>query len=344
MSRGAHPPGRSRRRPRRRGADPAVRPAPGRHVRAGLPRPLRRGLAARPRSAHPTWIAEVGRRARRLPAGRRPGARCRGRETGAAAARSMSCTFFVRPELPGPARRRGPAAHGSAVRARARAWQRCRCGPGPTTRGLCRAGRPQPCRRPDGAAPGRGGLRPCCGSGRSSLNVSRRARGRWRSGRRRSTTSRATPLEPDWVDPPARATAGGPNLSLNLGETRPDAVPHIHLDLYADDQALRGRAAARARRPARRGLALPRRAARLRRARGPGRQPVLRHRHHRPLGGTAVTLQPGPTNTLTDVPGPAGRARDPHRAGLAHRHHGRARAGRRGRGRCGRARRRPGHP
>jgi catechol 2,3-dioxygenase-like lactoylglutathione lyase family enzyme len=31
-------------------------------------------------------------------------------------------------------------------------------------------------------------------------------------------------------------TARGPNLSLNLGETRPDAVPHIHLDLYADDQ------------------------------------------------------------------------------------------------------------
>lgn len=31
-------------------------------------------------------------------------------------------------------------------------------------------------------------------------------------------------------------TASGPNLSLNLGETRPDAVPHIHLDLYADDQ------------------------------------------------------------------------------------------------------------
>ena len=31
-------------------------------------------------------------------------------------------------------------------------------------------------------------------------------------------------------------TALGPNLSLNLGETRPDAVPHIHLDLYADDQ------------------------------------------------------------------------------------------------------------
>ena len=109
-------------------------------------------------------------------------------------------------------------------------------------------------------------------------------------------------------------TASGPNLSLNLGETRPDAVPHIHLDLYADDQALRGEASAAAWRPTRRGLALPGRAARLRGARGPGRQPVLRHRHHRPLGGAAVTPQPGPTNTLTDVAGPAGRARDPHRA------------------------------
>jgi hypothetical protein len=40
--------------------------------------------------------------------------------------------------------------------------------------------------------------------------------------------------EPDWVilQPPG---GGRPNLSLNLGETRPDAVPHIHLDLYAVD-------------------------------------------------------------------------------------------------------------
>lgn len=42
--------------------------------------------------------------------------------------------------------------------------------------------------------------------------------------------------EPDWVilEPPGGA---GPNLSLNLGETRPDAFPHVHLDLYAADQA-----------------------------------------------------------------------------------------------------------
>lgn len=39
----------------------------------------------------------------------------------------------------------------------------------------------------------------------------------------------------DWAILSPR-TAAGPNLSLNLGETRPDAVPHIHLDLYADDQ------------------------------------------------------------------------------------------------------------
>lgn len=43
------------------------------------------------------------------------------------------------------------------------------------------------------------------------------------------------PVEADWAILRPR-TADGPNLSLNLGETRPDAVPHIHLDLYADDQ------------------------------------------------------------------------------------------------------------
>ena len=42
--------------------------------------------------------------------------------------------------------------------------------------------------------------------------------------------------EPDWVILQPRDGAG-PNLSLNLGETRPDAFPHIHLDLYATDQA-----------------------------------------------------------------------------------------------------------
>lgn len=42
--------------------------------------------------------------------------------------------------------------------------------------------------------------------------------------------------EPDWVilQP---LDGSGPNLSLNLGATRPDPVPHVHLDLYARDQA-----------------------------------------------------------------------------------------------------------
>jgi catechol 2,3-dioxygenase-like lactoylglutathione lyase family enzyme len=42
--------------------------------------------------------------------------------------------------------------------------------------------------------------------------------------------------EPDWVilQP---LDGRGPNLSLNLGTTRPDPVPHVHLDLYARDQA-----------------------------------------------------------------------------------------------------------
>ena len=42
--------------------------------------------------------------------------------------------------------------------------------------------------------------------------------------------------EPDWVILTPRDGAAGPNLSLNLGETRPAEVPHIHLDLYAGDQ------------------------------------------------------------------------------------------------------------
>ena len=43
------------------------------------------------------------------------------------------------------------------------------------------------------------------------------------------------PPEPDWVilQP---AGGGRPNLSLNAGRTRPDVVPHVHLDLYATDQ------------------------------------------------------------------------------------------------------------
>ena len=42
-------------------------------------------------------------------------------------------------------------------------------------------------------------------------------------------------IEDDWAILRPRA-GGGPRLSLNLGETRPDTVPHVHLDLYADDQ------------------------------------------------------------------------------------------------------------
>ena len=42
--------------------------------------------------------------------------------------------------------------------------------------------------------------------------------------------------EPDWVILQPR-DGRGPNLSLNLGDTRPTEVPHVHLDLYADDQA-----------------------------------------------------------------------------------------------------------
>ena len=42
------------------------------------------------------------------------------------------------------------------------------------------------------------------------------------------------PVEDDWAILRPRA-GGGPNLSLNLGETRPDPVPHVHLDLYAGD-------------------------------------------------------------------------------------------------------------
>jgi catechol 2,3-dioxygenase-like lactoylglutathione lyase family enzyme len=41
--------------------------------------------------------------------------------------------------------------------------------------------------------------------------------------------------EPDWVILEPR-DGHGPNLSLNLGETRPAEFPHVHLDLYADDQ------------------------------------------------------------------------------------------------------------
>ena len=42
--------------------------------------------------------------------------------------------------------------------------------------------------------------------------------------------------EPDWVILSPRDGLG-PNLSLNLGDTRPLLHPHIHLDLYAQDQA-----------------------------------------------------------------------------------------------------------
>jgi hypothetical protein len=42
--------------------------------------------------------------------------------------------------------------------------------------------------------------------------------------------------EPDWVILQPRDGVG-PNLSLNLGESRPEPFPHIHLDLYAHHQA-----------------------------------------------------------------------------------------------------------
>lgn len=42
--------------------------------------------------------------------------------------------------------------------------------------------------------------------------------------------------EPDWVILQPRDGVG-PNLSLNLGESTPEAFPHLHLDLYAHDQA-----------------------------------------------------------------------------------------------------------
>jgi hypothetical protein len=42
--------------------------------------------------------------------------------------------------------------------------------------------------------------------------------------------------EPDWVILRPRDGVG-PNLSLNQGVSRPVAFPHVHLDLYAHDQA-----------------------------------------------------------------------------------------------------------
>jgi catechol 2,3-dioxygenase-like lactoylglutathione lyase family enzyme len=41
--------------------------------------------------------------------------------------------------------------------------------------------------------------------------------------------------EPDWVILQPRGQIG-PNLSLNLGDTLPAPVPHLHLDLYAQAQ------------------------------------------------------------------------------------------------------------
>ena len=43
--------------------------------------------------------------------------------------------------------------------------------------------------------------------------------------------------EPDWVVLRPPPGAAGPNLSLNRGQTEPDLVPHVHLDLSAGDQA-----------------------------------------------------------------------------------------------------------
>ena len=125
--------------------------------------------------------------------------------------------------------------------------------------------------------------------------------------------------EPDWVILQPRDGVG-PNLSLNLGESRPEAFPHIHLDLYAHEQAaeVERLVGLGARRVA--GLALSRRGARLRRPGGPRRQPLLRHRRsprarNDPDAGATPTPDatrrrtgrlspvPGPTNTLTDVAG-----------------------------------------
>ena len=42
--------------------------------------------------------------------------------------------------------------------------------------------------------------------------------------------------EPDWVVLAPR-DGEGPNLSLSRGDSRPTYFPHLHLDLYTDDQA-----------------------------------------------------------------------------------------------------------
>jgi predicted enzyme related to lactoylglutathione lyase len=42
--------------------------------------------------------------------------------------------------------------------------------------------------------------------------------------------------EPDWVVLRPRSGAG-PNLSLSQGDSRPAFFPHLHLDLYTEDQA-----------------------------------------------------------------------------------------------------------
>jgi len=43
--------------------------------------------------------------------------------------------------------------------------------------------------------------------------------------------------EPDWVILRPPAGTPGPNLSINGGDTTPDPVPHVHLDLYAGNQS-----------------------------------------------------------------------------------------------------------
>jgi hypothetical protein len=44
------------------------------------------------------------------------------------------------------------------------------------------------------------------------------------------------PIEDDWAILRPRS-GSGPSVSLNLGRTQPAHTPHVHLDLYADDQA-----------------------------------------------------------------------------------------------------------
>ena len=156
------------------------------------------------------------------------------------------------------------------------------------------------------------------------------------SGRRRSTTSRAT--TPAGLGHPPPATAAAPTSRSTWARPGPTPFPHIHLDLYAHDQRCRGGAAAAAWAPggSRTGPTPTSRTtsscSRTRTA------TVLRHRHHTTPRRSSRDPAARPDQLAHRRRGPAGRARHPHRAGLAHRHHRRAGAGRGRRGRRRRAR------